>query len=158
MAVNLYRWVIHSSYTRSQFWEMELCTLNIWSRRDTNPAATGSTVSYRYDSFSASNGPLIKYVKLRFAHAPGMPGTFSPPLTTKETASWRSRAVMHVGIANSQWRGKRSRHSRSMRNPQFYVSGKRPILWNCHCDISRISLGISFLKLYLPFMDIGNSG
>ena len=27
----------------------------------------------------------------------------------------------------SRWRGKRSRHSRRMRNPQFYVSGKRPI-------------------------------
>ena len=34
---------------------------------------------------------------------------------------------MHVGIANMRWRGKRSRHSRRMRNPQFYVSGKRPM-------------------------------
>ena len=32
---------------------------------------------------------------------------------------------MHVGIANPCWRGKRSRHSQRMRNPQFYVSGKR---------------------------------
>ena len=38
-----------------------------------------------------------------------------------------ARAVMHVGIANPRWRGKRSRHSRRMRNPQFYVPGKRPI-------------------------------
>ena len=70
-------------------------------------------------------------------HAPGMPGTFSPPPTSKETASQRSRhasrhvrharVVMHVGIAHSRWRGKRSRHSRRMRNPQFYVSGKRPM-------------------------------
>ena len=29
------------------------------------------------------------------------------------------------------WRGKRSRHSRRMRNPQLYVSGKRPILHDC---------------------------
>ena len=44
-----------------------------------------------------------------------------------------ARAVLHAGIAN--WRfplksavgGKRSRHSRRMRNPQFYVSGKRPM-------------------------------
>ena len=35
----------------------------------------------------AGHGPLIRYVKLRVAHAPGMPGTFSPPLTSKETAS-----------------------------------------------------------------------
>ena len=38
-----------------------------------------------------------------------------------------ARAVMHVGIANLRWRGKRSRHSRRMRNPQFCVSGKRPM-------------------------------
>ena len=34
---------------------------------------------------------------------------------------------MHVGIANPWWRGKRSRHSRCMRNPQLYISGKRPM-------------------------------
>ena len=34
---------------------------------------------------------------------------------------------MHVRIANLRWRGKRSRYSRRMRNPQIYVSGKRPI-------------------------------
>ena len=34
---------------------------------------------------------------------------------------------MHVGIANPRWRGKRPRHSRRMRNPQCYVSGKRPM-------------------------------
>ena len=37
-----------------------------------------------------------------------------------------ARAVLHVGIANPRWRGKRSRHSRRMRNPQVYVSGKSP--------------------------------
>ena len=66
------------------------------------------------------------------AHAPGM---FSPPPNSKETTSSRSRhasrhvhyahAVMHVGIANPQWRGKHSRHSRRMRYSQFHVSGKR---------------------------------
>ena len=39
-----------------------------------------------------SHGPLTRYVKLRVAHAPGMPRMFSPPPTTKETASLRSRA------------------------------------------------------------------
>ena len=34
---------------------------------------------------------------------------------------------MHVRIANPRWRGRRSRHSRRMRNPQFFVSGKRPM-------------------------------
>ena len=54
---------------------------------------------------TADNGPLARYVKLRVAHVPGMPGTFSPAI-----AGWRSRhasrhvrdarAVMHAGIAN----------------------------------------------------------
>ena len=66
-----------------------------------------------------------------------MPVAFSPPPTSEETASWWSRhaprhvhdacAVMHAGIANLQWRGKRSWHSWLMRNTQFYVSGKRPM-------------------------------
>ena len=34
---------------------------------------------------------------------------------------------MHVEIAYPRWRGKRSRHTRRMRNPQWYVSGKRPM-------------------------------
>ena len=79
------------------------------------------------------HGPLAWYVKLRVAHAPGMPGVFSPPRNSKETTSSRSRhasrhvrysrAVTHVGIANPRWRGKHSRHSRRMRNSQFHVSG-----------------------------------
>ena len=83
-------------------------------------------------------GPLTRYVKLRVAHAPGMPRTFLPTPNSKETASWRSRhasrhvrdarAVMHVGIANPRWLGKRSRHSRRMRNPQ-YIFGNRPMAW-----------------------------
>ena len=94
-------------------------------------------IAYWQLPVSSYNGPLTRYVKLLVAHAPGIPGTFSPPPTSKETASQRSRhasrhvrharAVMHVGITNPRWRGKRSRHSRRMRNPQFYVSGKRPM-------------------------------
>ena len=57
------------------------------------------------------------------APAPGMPGMFSPPPTSKD-----ARVVMHVGIANPLWRGKCSRQSRRMPNPQLYVSGKRSIL------------------------------
>ena len=34
---------------------------------------------------------------------------------------------MHVGIAKLRRWGKRSRHSRRMRNPQYYISGKRPM-------------------------------
>ena len=31
-------------------------------------------------------GPFPRYVKVRVAHAPGMPGTFSPSPTSEETA------------------------------------------------------------------------
>ena len=41
--------------------------------------------------------------------------------------------VMHVGIANLRWRGERSRHSRRMRNTQFYLSGKRSMGQSLHC-------------------------
>ena len=40
-----------------------------------------------------------------------------------------ARAVMHVGIANPRWRGKRSRHSLRMCNPLLYISGKRPMVY-----------------------------
>ena len=63
-------------------------------------------------------------------------GNVFPPPNSKETASQRyrhasrhvrdARVVTHVGIANPQWLGK---HPRCMRNPQCYVSGKRPISW-----------------------------
>ena len=50
------------------------------------------------------HGPLTKYVKLRVAFAPEMPGTFSPPLRASYSdmhhGTCDARAVMHVGIAN----------------------------------------------------------
>ena len=83
------------------------------------------------------NGPLAKYVKWRTAHAPGMPGTFSPPPRVSDPDMHHGTCVTHVpwcmpgslasGLRWSRWRGKRSRHSRHLRNPPFYISDKRPI-------------------------------
>ena len=83
------------------------------------------------------HGPLARYVKLQIAHAPGMPGTFTLPLLNSDPDMHHGTCVTHVpwcmpgsltsGFIWSRWRGKRSRHSRHMRNPQFYVSGKRPM-------------------------------
>ena len=83
------------------------------------------------------HGPLARYVKMRVAHAPGMPGTFSPPPRVSDPGMRHGTCVTHVpwcmlgsltrGFLWSRWWGKRSRHSRRMRNPEFYVSGKRPI-------------------------------
>ena len=88
----------------------------------------------------------------------GIPGTFSSPPSPKETASQRSRhasrhvrhahAVMQVGIVNSQGRGKGSRHSRRMRNPQFYVPGNRPI--EAHSTLLAPCEGVPLLPEYSP--------
>ena len=88
-----------------------------------------------------SHGPLARYVKLRVEHAPGMLGTFSPPPRVSDSDMRHGTCVMHVpwrmpgslpGVfPRSWWRGKRTRHSLRMRNPQFYVSGKRPIAYLC---------------------------
>ena len=40
---------------------------------------------------------------------------------------WCMPGSLTSGFLWSRWQGKRSRHSRRMRNPQFYVSGKRPM-------------------------------
>ena len=74
---------------------------------------------------------------MQVAHAPGMSGTFSPPPRVSDPDKHHGTCVTHVpwcmsgsltcGFLWSRWRGKRSRHPRRMRNPQFCVSGKRPI-------------------------------
>ena len=66
-----------------------------------------------------------------------MPGTFSPPPRASNPDMHHGTCVTHVpwcmpgsltsSFFWSRWLGKRSRHSRRMRNPQFYVSGKRPM-------------------------------
>ena len=83
------------------------------------------------------NGPLTRYVTLGVAHAPGMPGAFpalprvSDPDMHHDTCVTHVPGCMQGSLTSrfrwSRWRGKRCRHSRRMRNPHFYVSGKRPI-------------------------------
>ena len=94
------------------------------------------------------HGPLTRYAKLRVAQAPGMffpgtQGTFSPPSRVSDPDMHHGTCVTYVpwympgsltsDFLWSRWRGKRSQHSRHMRNTQFCVSGKRPIaglLWH----------------------------
>ena len=94
--------------------------------------------------FSGFNGPLARYVKLRVAHAPGMPKTFPPLPQFSDPDMHHGTCVTHVpwcmpGSLTSSflwiwWRGK---HSRRMRNPRFCVSGKRPIYWRITCSLTR---------------------
>ena len=92
-----------------------------------------------YMLFFQRYGPLARYVKLWVAHAPGMLGTVSPPprvgdrdmhlVTCVTHMLWCMPVSLTIGLLWSRRRGKRSRHSRRMRNPQFCVSGKRPMVW-----------------------------
>ena len=75
--------------------------------------------------------------KITGAHAPGMPGTFSPPPQVRDPDMHLGKCVTHVpwyipGSLTSSflWSrrvGKRFRYSRRIGNPKFYVSGKRPM-------------------------------
>ena len=80
-------------------------------------------------------GPLARHVTLRVAHAPGMPGRFSPPsrvsypdmhhCTCMTHVPWYMPGSLNSGSLYFRSRGKHSRHSGHMCNPQFYVSSKR---------------------------------
>ena len=72
-------------------WILSLLCLGLWCHKSSGlccghsgGAATGQRHSV--PTFHC-HGPLTRYVKSRVAHAPGMPGTFSPPPTSKKTAS-----------------------------------------------------------------------
>ena len=43
-----------------------------------------------------THGPLARYVKLWFAHAPGMPGTFSPPPRDSDPDMHQGTCVAHM--------------------------------------------------------------
>ena len=68
----------------------------------------------------------------------GNAGNVFPPLQVRYPDMHHGTCVTHVpwcmpGLLTwvfiwSCWRGKRSWHSWRMRNPQFYISGKRPIV------------------------------
>ena len=112
------------------------------------------------------HGPLARYVKLWLVHAPGMPGTFSSPPPVSDPDMHHGTCATHVlwcmpglltsGFRWSKCRGKRSWHSQRMRNPQFYLSGKRPmafavsplcccwIQWNCFVDFNATKTRLFF--------------
>ena len=107
-----------------------------WRDHAVDPSCSSQNV---IPNTSICHGPLASYVKLRVAHVPGMPGTLFQSSQVSDPDMHHGTCVTHVpwcmpglltsGFLWSQWRGKRSRHSRRMRNPQFYVSGKRPMGW-----------------------------
>ena len=105
-----------------------------------------------YQESDDSNWPLAWYLRLRVAHAPGMPGTFSPPPRVSDPDMHHGTGVTHVTLCMSgslfgRWRGKRSRHSRRMRNPQFNVSGKKPMAAEWHVSLELQVLSWSHIEM-----------
>ena len=102
------------------------------------PARRDNTLGGWCQQHTPNHGTLARYEKLQVAHAPGTPGTFSTPPRISDPDMHHCTCVTHVpwcmlgsltgALLGSRWRGKRSGHSSRMRNPQFYVSGKRPMI------------------------------
>ena len=91
-------------------------------------------------SFSlVPTGLSCKIRKIAGCACTGNAGNVSPPprVSDSDTDMHPGTCVTHVpwcmpelltsGFLLSRWRGKHSRHSRCMRKPQIYVSGKRPM-------------------------------
>ena len=99
---------------------------------------------------------LARYVKLRVAHVPGIPGTFFLPPRISDPDMHHGMCLTHMpwcmpglltcGFLWNQWRGKRSRHSWRMLNPQFYVSGKRPMIMT----LARCAAGWVIMRVRNP--------
>ena len=95
--------------------------------------------SYR----NSGNGPLPRCVKLRDAHAPGMPGTFSPPPWVGDPDMYHGTCVTRVpwwsltsGFLWSRWRGKRSLHPGACATHNFTYLVRGPWQMNhlcCEC-------------------------
>ena len=82
---------------------------------------------------------LTRYVKLRVAHAPGMPGTFSPPLRVSDSDMHHGTCVTHVpwcmpeslssSFLWSRWRGKSFRYPRACVTRNFTYLARGPFSW-----------------------------
>ena len=113
------------------------------------------------------HGPLTRYVKLQVAHAPGMPGTFSPAADFKENRllaipacitarAWRTcrdacRDRLHAVT------GKTFPAFPAHAHPQFYVSGKRPMEQCAKTPYKLFSLHIRVRAIVSTTLDICQS-
>ena len=113
--------------------QMSICqSTQLTERRNDKPLAGRTN-----DASRNQHVPLARCVQLRVTHVPGMPGTLSPPPQDSDPGMHHGKCVTHVprctprsltnDFLRSRWWGKRSRHSQRMHNPQFYVSGMRPV-------------------------------
>ena len=102
-----------------------------------------------HDITCVSYGPLARYVKLGLRMRrecrelfPRHRGFCNPDMhhgTCVTHVPWCIPGSLTIGFSWSRWRGKHSWHSRRMRNPQFYVSGKRSMEVSQSCTKQMIS-------------------
>ena len=125
----MFTWIDHAT-SINWYWPFSLW----WLPHHHRKCITRATAPQPYSKNWSFHGPLTRYMKLRLAHAPRMPGTFSPSLQSFSNPDMQhGTCVTHVpwsstsGFLSNRWRGKLSRHSRRMHNLKFYVSGKRPM-------------------------------
>ena len=90
-----------------------------------------------------------------------MLGTFSPTPLVSDPNIHHDKCVAHVlwcmpgylisGFLWCRWRGKRSRHSRRVRNPHLYVSAERPMCIQAHGVEDSILLTVSEVLTHLSY-------
>ena len=96
------------------------------------------------------HGPLARYVKLWVAHAPGMPGTFSPLPRVNDPDMHHGTCVTHVpwfipGSLTSGFLWSQRLGENVPGNPQYYISVKRPLV----VSISGLPYFITFQRVSL---------
>ena len=125
-----------SHLIRSLYIYLNLNCLYLFPREFINGVVPRSGLRWNYYYHNTlSNASAVRYAKLGVVHAPGIPGTFSPPLLVSDPDMHHGTCFTHVpwcmsgsltsGFLWSRWWGKRSRHSWRMRNTQCCVFGKR---------------------------------
>ena len=71
---------------------------------------------------------------------------------------WCMPGSLNSGFLNSRWWGKRSRHSRRIRNPQFSISSKRSMVggWQSIMIYGYGWFGLIFNLIYIEFWTAGS--
>ena len=111
-------------------------------------------------------GLLVRYVKLRVAHAPGMPGTCSlPPLVSDPDmrhgmcvtqvprgACWDRKLAISFEVGGRE--NIPGFPGFFIRNPHFYVSGKRPIGLMTHNHMKSQSASIDHVLQFAILINV----
>ena len=108
---------------------------------------------------------LLPDTKIVGCASAGNAGNVSPPPRVSDPDIHHDICVTHVpwctpgsltsGFLWSRWRGKLSRHSRHMSNPQLYVSGKRPMERNMEMQHTGCYNHRTLVELYQWIFYIG---